>query len=174
MAASMAQIATTHHLTMRLRPFVHVIRSLTLRNVEDRLSADHLYLPFDQLTHLTIANFVGLTDAHLRSLLYLAATFLGSGGRRTVNNNNNNNKKAMTTTQPVVVVAPTATASLSKTLPLQCLRLEDCPQITSDCLVQVRAFCPHLTCYTCRTTTTAIPTTTTTMTSYDDLADQRL
>jgi hypothetical protein len=168
MAHAMAQIATTHHLTMRLRPFAHVIRRLTLRHVEDRLSADHLYLPLDHLTHLTIANFVGLTNAHIRSLLYLAATFR-TGGGRTVNHNKN--KKAMTTTHFGVVVATTAASSSTTLLPLQCLRLEDCPQITSDCLMQVRAFCPQLNCYTCRSTTT----TTTTMTNNNnDFADPRI
>jgi hypothetical protein len=172
MTVAMAQIATTHHLTMRLRPFVHVIRRLTLHDVEGRLSADHLYLPFDQLTHLTIANFDGLTDAHLRSLLYLAATFRGSGGGRMAYNSN---KTAMTTTHHGVVVATPAASSSSKTLPLQCLQLEDCPQITGDCLMQVvRPFCPQLTCYTCRSTTMTIPTTTTTMTEKNDPADPRL
>jgi F-box-like len=120
-AASSLQAAvwTTQQLTQTLQSH-HCIRYLTIRHVQQRLSADYLHLPLWRLVELTIGQFDHLTDTHLRSLLFLATL------------------RCQSTT--------TNTTGIRRTLPLARMRLEHCPQLSKDCLTAVRTVCPHAWC----------------------------
>jgi hypothetical protein len=111
-----AAIWTTQQLTQTLQSHHTSIRHLTIRNIQHCLSADYLHLPLEQLETVTLGHFYGLTDTHLRSLLFLASL---QKKRHTDHHN---------------------------ALPLSRMRLEHCPQLSSACLISIRALCPNAWC----------------------------
>jgi len=102
------------HLDRLLAPHQSHIQSLTIRNIQHRLSA-HSWLPPSQLRSLTLTHFEDLTDTHLH-------VFCLSGGSGTANSGKH--------------------ILRSRPLPLQQLTLQYCPLVSS--VASIAKFCPEL------------------------------